>query len=257
MSALITHGYASPQVAGAGGGGGSGASGTIIPFLLYDVEGVLTSAIDLSAGGVVKISVDGADFVNAVGAAPVTVAGRTGTYYYELDDAEIGDCVVMYVVKAGYHPVVETYRRYALKSDVTTSTTTTAGNIANAVSSIDSSIATSETSINDSIVSLGESVPTVEEIDIQLSDSHGEGSWAGDTAADILETILSFELRSGRTIRGHLRRMDALFFGKVTGMLGALVRAWRPGLSAVEFEVVQDPTAGTRAEVDVTDSEVP
>lgn len=80
---------------------------------------------------------------------------------------------------------------------------------------------------------------------------------AGLTANAVRDAILDYTLRSGRTVRGHLRRMDALFFGKVTGLWSALVTAFRPGGAVAEFEAVQTPAAGSREEVDVTGSEAP
>lgn len=71
------------------------------------------------------------------------------------------------------------------------------------------------------------------------------------------DAILNFALRSGRTIRGHLRRMDALFFGKATGLLGALATLFQPDGSTTEFTAAQDTTAGTRDTATVTNSEVP
>jgi hypothetical protein len=76
-------------------------------------------------------------------------------------------------------------------------------------------------------------------------------------AGTIRDAILDWTPRAGRTLRGHWRRMDALFFGKITGFIGALVTAYRPGGVVEEFEAVQNTTAGSRDEVDVTDSEIP
>lgn len=81
---------------------------------------------------------------------------------------------------------------------------------------------------------------------------------AAAAANVIRDAVDDMVLRTGtpnRTLGGHLRRMDALFFGKVTGMLGALVQAFRPGGSILEFEAEQNLGAGTREEVDVTNSE--
>lgn len=85
----------------------------------------------------------------------------------------------------------------------------------------------------------------------------------GPTAEDVADAIMAFVLRAGdgsdpdSTVLGHLRRMDALFFAKVTGLLGALVRAYQPGGAIVEFSAAQDTEAGTRDEVDRTTSETP
>ncbi len=77
------------------------------------------------------------------------------------------------------------------------------------------------------------------------------------SASEILDAILEYELRPGHTIRGYLRRMDALFFGKVTGLVDTIATAFQPGGIVPEFTATQDPSNGTRAEVDVTTSETP
>lgn len=82
------------------------------------------------------------------------------------------------------------------------------------------------------------------------------GGGGGATASEVRDAILDYELFSGRTIRGHLRRMEGLFFGRVTGLLGALVRVFVPGSpSTTLFTALQDLAAGTRQEVDLGTSE--
>jgi len=75
------------------------------------------------------------------------------------------------------------------------------------------------------------------------------------TATQIRDALLAYALRSGRTVKGHLRRVDALLFGKATGLVGALATLYQPGGSTAEFTATQDTVAGTRAEVDTTTSE--
>lgn len=89
--------------------------------------------------------------------------------------------------------------------------------------------------------------------------SIGEAIQTGSapTAVENAEALMSYAFRTGRTVRGFFRRADALFFGKVTGLLGALVTAFRPGGIVSEYTVAQDVVAGNRAESDVAGSETP
>lgn len=85
-------------------------------------------------------------------------------------------------------------------------------------------------------------------------------SGGGVTPEDIAAAVMAFVLRSGgsdpdSTVLGHLRRMDALFFGKVVGLLGSMVQAYAPGGVDSEFTVAQNVEAGTRDEADRTASE--
>jgi hypothetical protein len=77
------------------------------------------------------------------------------------------------------------------------------------------------------------------------------------TANNVRDAILGATLRTGRTLRGHWRRMDALFFGKNTGLLGSLVTGYQPDEATEEFTAAQNTTAGTREKATVTNSEVP
>lgn len=94
-------------------------------------------------------------------------------------------------------------------------------------------------------------------------DSTGGGGSGAPTAEEVADAVMAFVLRAGAgsdpdsTVMGHLRRMDALFFNKVSGLLGALVRGYQPGGITVEFSANQDGAAGTREEVDRTTSETP
>ncbi len=94
-------------------------------------------------------------------------------------------------------------------------------------------------------------------------DSTGSGGGGGATAEEVADAIMAFVLRAGAgadpdsTVLGHMRRMDALFFGKVTGLLSALVRGYQPGGETIEYSVSQDATSGTREEADRTTSETP
>lgn len=63
----------------------------------------------------------------------------------------------------------------------------------------------------------------------------------------IADTLLDTALDTGRTPRGFLRRMYALFFGKVTGMnVTGTVTAFKSDNVTPEFTVAQDLEAGTR-----------
>jgi hypothetical protein len=82
----------------------------------------------------------------------------------------------------------------------------------------------------------------------------------GPSAEDVAAAVMAFVLRSGgsdpdSTVLGHLRRMDALFFGRVIGLLGEMVQAYQPGGTTPEFSVSQNVAAGTRDEADRTASE--
>lgn len=103
MTALVSRGYQAPSVAG---GGGSGPSGVVVPFVLYDDDGGLAPAIDLSAAGVVQLSLHGAAFANRLGAAPTSLGD--GAYYYVLDEDELGVAwVLLKIEKAGYRTVIQ------------------------------------------------------------------------------------------------------------------------------------------------------
>lgn len=85
--------------------------------------------------------------------------------------------------------------------------------------------------------------------------AHGQLESTALTA--VAAAVMSFTLRTGRTVKGHLRRMDALFFGKITGFLSSLATAYQPDGTTTEFTATQDTVAGTRATVDCTVSEGP
>jgi hypothetical protein len=77
------------------------------------------------------------------------------------------------------------------------------------------------------------------------------------TAVQVRDALLTYALRTGRTVRGHLRRVDALLFGKATGLLGALATLYQPGGSVTEFTATQNTGTGARDEVNCTTSETP
>ncbi len=73
----------------------------------------------------------------------------------------------------------------------------------------------------------------------------------------VIFAIFSFVLRPGRTVLGHLRRMDGLFFSRVDGMKGSAVEIYQPGGVTLEYDVLQDVALGNRDEANVATSEVP
>ncbi len=91
----------------------------------------------------------------------------------------------------------------------------------------------------------------------------GKVDATGASAAAVASEVMAFVLRAGAgsdpdsTVIGHLRRMDALFFGKVIGLLGAVVQASQPGGVTTELSVSQNVAAGSREEADRTASETP
>lgn len=97
-------------------------------------------------------------------------------------------------------------------------------------------------------------------LDLDTTSGYLVHSWS-DVIVDIggitRDALLNYAFRSGRTVRGFLRRVDALFFGKVTGLKGATVTAYQPGGITTEYTVTQDPTNGNRSEANVTTSETP
>lgn len=79
-----------------------------------------------------------------------------------------------------------------------------------------------------------------------------------DVGATARDAILDYAFRSGRTIRGFFRRVDALFFNKNTGLKNSNHIAYQPGGSNVpEYTDTQDVVAGTRSEANVANSEAP
>jgi hypothetical protein len=100
------------------------------------------------------------------------------------------------------------------------------------------------------------------EVEYRYVDPTSSGGLHPYYAATLVEIadgneFMSYVLRTGRSVRGYLRRMNALYFGAGTGLLGALVTSAQPGGSPAEFTVAQNLAAGTRAEADCTTSETP
>lgn len=77
------------------------------------------------------------------------------------------------------------------------------------------------------------------------------------SAAAVATAVLAGVLRTGSTVKGFLRRMDALFFGKATGLLSATATAYQPDGVTTEFVATQDVVNGARSNVDRTVSEGP
>lgn len=83
----------------------------------------------------------------------------------------------------------------------------------------------------------------------------GSAASAAAVAAAVLGGILRTNGPVNTTVKGVLRRLDALMFGKITGFLGTTVTAYQPDGSTPEFTATQDVTLGTRSNVDKTTSE--
>lgn len=85
-------------------------------------------------------------------------------------------------------------------------------------------------------------------------------SWQ-ETVVDIggvtRDALLNYAFRTGRTVRGLLRRLDSLFFGKVTGFKSGTVTGYQPDGTTVEFTTTQDTAAGNKSTSTVTNSETP
>ena len=226
-TALATGGFLAPLL---GSGAGSGASGQRIFFVLYDTDGVLAPAIDLSASGETQISLNGASFANRAGSAPTHVSD--GLYYYELDESEqVAPKVLLKIEKTGYRTVHQ-------QEDVGTT-------IDEAITSIGNTIAVARDNINaniavlsDDVLTAIDAVPTVAEIDAQLSathgsdswegatvaaidaqlsSAHGAGSWEGTTAVDIAEAVLDQVVEGSHTLGDLVRGIVAMLAGKSSG----------------------------------------
>ena len=250
---LATRGYLSPST-GSGGGGGGGPSGLVIPFSLYDVDSVLQPGIDLSGAGVVQVSVNGASFVNRVGSAPTSIGG--GAYYYAPDTTEVATdgWILIKVVKTGYQTII-------LRENINTApvTTTTIGALATTIAN---DITASQNAVTSALVNVSTDVWNVSRAAHTTAGTFGEGvvvnSLATAAINAVRDGILNYSHRSGRTVRGLLRRLDALAAGKATGLLGAVVKFFAPDGTTVEMQVSQTPAAGTReTATDVSGSETP
>ncbi len=258
MSGLLTHGWTGSGVT-AEAGVGVGPSGIVVTFLLFNSDGELENSVDLSASGVVKVSIAGADYANRLGDAPTNIGGRTGHYYYILDGAEIpspGSFVMVSVEKAGYQAVLE--RKdigIATSTQVSTSTNTTAANIVNALNTIVSAVSAETTAINDHTDDAVAGLPTAAEIDTQLTGTHGEGTWAGATAAEVVAELVAYAYDADVTVDGLLKRIEAVLTGKATGLNGPLGRYYLRDGTTVAVESVIDGDAGTRGMSDVSGSE--
>jgi hypothetical protein len=85
------------------------------------------------------------------------------------------------------------------------------------------------------------------------------GASDAPTVEEIVAAIVAHSHDTGVTVEGLLIRLEAFLSGLATGMNGPLGKWYkRGGLGAgVAFEGAVDPTAGTRAESDVSGSEPP
>jgi hypothetical protein len=79
---------------------------TRVPFELRDDDGVLTPGVDLSAAGVVRVSIDGgATWANRAGGVPTS--SEDGVYYYDLHASEnVPPFVLVKISKSGFQIVV-------------------------------------------------------------------------------------------------------------------------------------------------------
>lgn len=235
---LVTWGFEFPSVSG-GGGGGGGATGIRIHFVLYDDDGVPQPGIDLSAAGVVALSLDGLAYVNRHGSAPTSVAD--GHYYYEThaDDGAVPPCILLKIKKAGYRLVVEEKAVVSptiadVITDLASSVTAIEDSIATARAEIDtrinnqtttleadiSAISSQITSAQSSIISEVDTRPTlsaiVSGVAAQVSADHGAGSYVDTggtpppTAVEIRDAIFA------KIVEGSIRFDDA-----VRGLLSA------------------------------------
>jgi hypothetical protein len=76
-----------------------------------------------------------------------------------------------------------------------------------------------------------------------------------DIGTVVRDAILTYSFRSGRTVKGLLRRMDAFVTNKATGLIGAAVTFFQPDSATTEFSTTQDVSLGNRGTPDVTNSE--
>lgn len=201
---IATRGHIAPLV-GSGGGGGGGPDGIRVIFALRDDDGVLAPAIDLSGGGVTRVSKNGGAFAARAGDAPSHI--EDGFYYYELDTTEtdtIGPVLVK-IELAGYQTVGVTkdIGDITTTDDLDDALTTIGNAITAARNSIEGNVATraSQTSVD--------ALPTVVDIDDQLSLTHGADSWAGATVEEI-DTALSLAHGDGSWEGATASAIDAV-----------------------------------------------
>ncbi len=69
---------------------------------------------------------------------------------------------------------------------------------------------------------------------------------AADFGTEIATAVWAVAHESGRTILGVMRRLDAVFTGKATGLRGTLATFFRSDGTTKAIEFAQDTTAGTR-----------
>lgn len=244
---LATRGYISPTNASVA----TGATGFRVPFELRDTDGNLVDSVDLSGAGVVQISQNGAAYVNRVGAAPTFIGD--GAYYYTLDASEVGTnpWVLLKIEHASYPKFsVRENLRVLSQTELDAAVTTVANDITAAQNAINANT---------------NGIPG--EVWNQVRASHvtagtfGEGvvvnSVAIGAANAVRDAFLDYSHRPGRTVRGWIRRMDAVVAGRATGLRSALARFFQPDGVTEEVSAAQSPSAGTREVPDVTSSEVP
>jgi hypothetical protein len=247
-ASIATRGIIAPSTAG-GGGGGGGPSGDWVQFVLLDVDGVEASGVNLTTAGVVKVSIDGVAYVNAAGT--ITDMGD-GVYQYEFDETEVGAKQShVKVVKVGYRVALANgVFEVATTDDLDSLQTNLANNLTAAIASITGAVTAVPGEVWDVLraghVAVG---------------SFGEGVVVSALASGALDAIrdrfLDYSHRSGRTVRGWIRRSDAVVAGKATGLLSAFARFFAPGGVIAEIIAPQNVRAGTRDEPDVSGSEAP
>lgn len=270
---LATLGFESPSV-DSSGGGGSGPSGTLIYFVLRDLDGTPTAGVDLSAAGVVKISVNGAAAVNRAGAAPTSIANGRGLYYYELDATEeVTGTINLIVFTAGYQIAFESKEIAdpAQISDVTDARTLIIAALVNAADTIVAAMSAQTTTIDahtdaaivpvlDAIADIAS--PTAADIDVQLTATHGAGAWnvaAAANAAAMLAALIAWSHETDCTFGGLMIRLESALTGLATGLNGPIATWYRRGgeIAGVAFTAGLIPLSGLREESDISGSEPP
>lgn len=75
------------------------------------------------------------------------------------------------------------------------------------------------------------------------------------TTTEVRDAILNYAYRTGRTVRGLLRRLGSSL-EKATGLIGTTAAFYKPDNSS-EWSIAQDPVLGTRGTVNLGDTETP
>jgi len=201
---------------------------TIIP----DVTSVFEMIADTGAiedTGILTTSFNGAVITNAILDTGCITSGKFASG--AIDSAAIGTDAIT-STQLATSAVTEIQTGLALSADVT------------AVKAKTDQLTFTVTNRVDATASLG-------------TDSISAAALSQGAADKIRDSLLNYALRTGRTVRGHWRRMDSLFFGKVAGLIGSLVTGYQPDGVTTEISAVQNTALGTREAATVTNSETP